>query len=122
MNNVFKALFVSLFFISWFFIISNNSIKKENSSEKKMDIYVFVQEKYRGRIVEVSDSSRVSTSVAFLLKDTNYKELDNFILSLGFHKVDERNYCQGEQYMGFNFYDGIFYLNYFYPDDYRCVK
>lgn len=121
MNNILKILFISLFSILAFSIINNNSIRKENNDKKKEDIYLIVKERYRDRIVDISDPNRISASVSFLLKNTNYKELDSFILSLGFHEISSRYYCQGEQYLGFNFDNGLFYLNYFYPDN-KCSQ
>ena len=77
---------------------------------------MLVLERYKDKIVDISDSNRTYASVKFYIKETNYNELNDFILSLGFVKVSDGDYCKGEQYMGVNFYDGLFYLNYFYPD------
>ena len=49
------------------------------------------------------------------------RQLNDFILSLGFIKVGDRDYCKDKQYMGKNFYDGVFYLKYFYPDTDTCI-
>ena len=81
---------------------------------------MLVLERYKDKIVDISDSNRIYASVKFSIKETNYNELNDFILSLEFVKVSDGNYCTGEQYMGVNFYDGLFYLSYFYPDLDTC--
>ena len=78
-------------------------------------------DKYKERIVDISDSNRIYASVTFTIKETNYNELNDFILSLGFIKVGDRDYCKDKQYMCMNFYDGVFYLKYFYPDTDTCI-
>ena len=111
MNNVLKFLFISCFFFLLLSLLKEGDIDKEKNNKKKQDIYVLVLERYKDKIVD-----RIYASVKFAIKETNYNELNDFILSLGFVKVSDRDYCKGEQYMGVNFYDGLFYLNYFYPD------
>ena len=106
MNNVLKFLFISCFF---FLLLS---LLKEGA----VDIYMLVLGRYKDKIVDISDSNRTYASVKFYIKETNYNELNDFILSLGFVKVSDGDYCKGEQYMGVNFYDGLFFLNYFFPD------
>lgn len=116
MNNVLKFLFISCFFFLLLSLLKEGAVDKEKNNKKKQDIYVLVLERYKDKIVDISDSNRIYASVKFSIKETNYNELNDFILSLGFVKVGDRDYCKDEQYMGVNFYDGLFYLNYFYPD------
>ena len=112
MNNVLKFCFFFLLLS----LLKEGAVDKEKNNKKKQDIYMLVLERYKDKIVDISDSNRIYASVKFSIKETNYNELNDFILSLGFVKVSDGDYCKGEQYMGVNFYDGLFYLNYFYPN------
>jgi len=116
MNNIFKFLFISCFFFLLLSLLKEGAVDTVKNNKKKQDIYMLFLERYKNKIVDISDSNRNYASVKFSIKETNYNELNYFILSLGFVKVSDGDYCKGEQYMGVNFYDGLFYLNYFYPD------
>ena len=116
MNNVLKFLFISCFFFLLLSLLKEGAVDKGKNNKKKQDIYMLVLERYKDKIVDISDSNRTYASVKFYIKETNYNELNDFILSLGFVKVSDGDYCKGEQYMGVNFYDGLFFFNYFYPD------
>ena len=121
MNKILKFSFLSCFFIFLLYTLSNGYVHKEQNDKKKQGIYSLVLDKYKERIVDISDSDRIYASVTFSVKETNYNELNDFILSLGFIKVGDRDYCKDKQYMGMNFYDGVFYLKYFYPDTDICI-
>lgn len=121
MNKILKFSFLSCFFIFLLYTLSNGYVHKKQNDKKKQDIYSLVLDKYKDRIVDISDSNRIYASVTFSVKETNYNELNDFILSLGFIKVGDRDYCKDKQYMGMNFYDGVFYLKYFYPDTDICI-
>ena len=121
MNKILKFSFLSCFFIFLLYTLSNGCVHKEQNDKKKQDIYSLVLDKNKDRIVDISDSNRIYASVTFSVKETNYNELNDFILSLGFIKVGDRDYCKDKQYMGMNFYDGVFYLKYFYPDTDMCI-
>ena len=121
MSKILKFSFLSCFFIFLLYTLSNGYVHKEQNDKKKQDIYSLVLDKYKERIVDISDSDRIYASVTFSVKETNYNELNDFILSLGFIKVGDRDYCKDKQYMGMNFYDGVFYLKYFYPDTDICI-
>ena len=116
MNNVLKYLFISCFFFLLLSLLKEGDFDKKKNNKKKQDIYMIFWERYKDKIVDISDSNRIYASIKFSIKETNYNELNDFILSLGFVKVSDGDYCKGEQYMGVNFYDGLYYLNYFYPD------
>ena len=116
MNNVLKFLFISCFFFLLLSFLKEGDFDKKKNNKKKQDIYMIFWERYKDKIVDISDSNRIYAFVKFSIKETNYNELNDFILSLGFVKVSDGDYCKGEQYMGVNFYDGLYYLNYFYPD------
>ncbi|WP_109103767.1 hypothetical protein [Aggregatibacter segnis] len=116
MNNVLKFLFISCFFFLLLSLLKEGDFDKKKNNKKKQDIYMIFWERYKDKIVDISDSNRIYASIKFSIKETNYNELNDFILSLGFVKVSDGDYCKGEQYMGVNFYDGLYYLNYFYPD------
>ena len=116
MNNVLKFLFISCFFFLLLSLLKEGDFDKKKNNKKKQDIYMIFWERYKDKIVDISDSNRIYASIKFSIKETNYNELNDFILSLGFVKVSDEDYCKGEQYMGVNFYDGLYYLNYFYPD------
>ena len=116
MNNVLKFLFISCFFFLLLSLLKEGDFDKKKNNKKKQDIYMIFGERYKDKIVDISDSNRIYASIKFSIKETNYNELNDFILSLGFVKVSDGDYCKGEQYMGVNFYDGLYYLNYFYPD------
>lgn len=119
MKNIIKTLFISFCLFLLFSIIRNNIEDKNNNDRYKRDIYHLVLNKYKSRIVSVLDSNKTYASLTFWVKDTNYKELNSFILSLGFLSISNNDYCKGEEYIGFVFDEGIFYLSYFYPDDKR---
>ena len=116
MNNVLKFLLISSFFFLLLSLLKEGDFDKKKNNKKKQDIYMIFWERYKDKIVDISDSNRIYASIKFSIKETNYNELNDFILSLGFVKVSDGDYCKGEQYMGVNFYDGLYYLNYFYPD------
>ena len=111
MNNILKFLFISCFFFLLLSLLKEGAVDKVKNNKKKQDIYMLFLERYKDKIVDISDSNRNYASVKFSIKETNYNELNYFILSLGFVKVSDGDYCKSEQYMGVNFYDGLFYLN-----------
>ena len=72
MNNVLKFLFISCFFFLLLSLLKEGAVDKEKNNKKKQDIYMLVLERYKDKIVNISDSNRIYASVKFSIKETNY--------------------------------------------------
>ena len=63
MNNVLKFLFISCFFFLLLSLLKEDAVDKKKNNKKKQDIYMLVLERYKDKIVDISDSNRSYASV-----------------------------------------------------------
>ena len=80
MNNVLKFLFISCFFFLLLSLLKEGDFDKKKNNKKKQDIYMIFWERYKDKIVDISDSNRIYASIKFSIKETNYNELNDFIV------------------------------------------